>query len=574
MFDSKINRHALGKIGLFGWPWHGLVTQKEEGSTQMSVTLPNDETIDLKAYFRSQFMGGENAFAQPGTVLRFRDPRAQDAERSVEQLEKDQVAGIEWRPDVLYSPGERLLYGMTDRARYGQGWIWHDGLNNWIVIFTNVANQLYLRCLSDRRQPSRHVNITGQLLNTSRTNIIDALPDGAGIIVGAGWIPEEYNRDERTDGHGYQSGAHVAEYSSIYEIKINKSGEVVSATSGLIASRSQIAGKGQESREIAHYTQAPKYVISDGLTEIDGQLHLSGTIGLAEGGRVNSRDYIKSFSVNHSLTGCVISAFYKPDGDVGIVSVDFTAASRVDYSFPVNREDPEPFEMTGSSAAEVFTIPPYGQEALANSLAEAELIIDGTVTSRIQVSAASNYDWIATGDQVRIELFVSPITGPAYQTQVMASGVFKSTDTVEIKVTIDDALSSEEFFTLERTRDASDARGIGTRPVEGYAPPAFGPGWQEGTHLAVRFREYFKDVSNISIMRYAGNAFAFAYERRRESDMNWYSLIGPVVVPGHGVVDGAIKDRGWKESHDPLYGSFNPITGEMARDSKSAVFWV
>lgn len=115
----------LSKIGIWGWPWHGLVSQADE-FTEPVVTLPNATTRPHPLP------------ANPGNSYRIKMPGIAAVSRSSDQLAADAAAGMEWR-------NEQLLCGSTFQL-YGKdlgGWVYFAGDGSrWIINLLDESAKL------------------------------------------------------------------------------------------------------------------------------------------------------------------------------------------------------------------------------------------------------------------------------------------------------------------------------------------------------------------------------------------------------------------------------------------------
>lgn len=185
MFDSPVHDACPGEITACGWPWHGRLDYTV-GAASPVLTLPNGVTATLK-WFPNVVAAYD--WHQHGTLLRFRDPRAIDVERTPEQLAADAERGIEWRADVLYGPREGLVYGIGPKTRQPRSWLYHDGVTNWRArVLANAQIRLshLLFVIGRARQPDQQHDIVVSKPSGSpalgELVVIDALPDGSRVL--------------------------------------------------------------------------------------------------------------------------------------------------------------------------------------------------------------------------------------------------------------------------------------------------------------------------------------------------------------------------------------------------------
>lgn len=162
MFDSPFDDWMPGQPVLFGLPLHGRLDTTAPGSVRL--TLPNSDTLDLF----------ERGLFEHGGLVRFRDPRAVDVVRSEEDLAADIAAGREWRAEALMGPGPGVMYG----ARGLFQWIYHAAEQNWFAYFSPSFGRLTLGQTPriGRGQRPEDLTIAATRVGQDRT----PLPDSGG----------------------------------------------------------------------------------------------------------------------------------------------------------------------------------------------------------------------------------------------------------------------------------------------------------------------------------------------------------------------------------------------------------
>ncbi|MFI8479634.1 hypothetical protein ACIGCM_03595 [Pseudomonas sp. NPDC078700] len=134
MFDSPFDDQVPGKLALVGFPWHGLLTlPSSTAENTAKIDLPNGQQKILPRIFSTP---SASAFSLPGDTLLFKDPRATETVRTPEQQVKDVAAGREWEPDIVYGPFGRVLYGQQVSA----SWILHGESFNYAVSMNAPSN--------------------------------------------------------------------------------------------------------------------------------------------------------------------------------------------------------------------------------------------------------------------------------------------------------------------------------------------------------------------------------------------------------------------------------------------------
>ncbi len=118
--------HPLGRIGIFGNPFHGTV----QGGT---LTLPNSTT-------RTYPQPNDAWPDQAGATHRVKRPGIAAVSRTTEQLEADVAAGRQWRNEAMLSGGKQQLYGVDL-----EGWVYFDpdGVRWLVTIDADLANNAF-----------------------------------------------------------------------------------------------------------------------------------------------------------------------------------------------------------------------------------------------------------------------------------------------------------------------------------------------------------------------------------------------------------------------------------------------
>lgn len=147
MFDSPFNDRMPGRLALAGFPWHGLLTlPSSTAQNTAAIDLPNGDQKILPNIFSTP---SASAFSLPGDTLLFKDPRATETVRTPEQQVEDVAAGRDWEPDIVYGPFGRVLYGQQVSAT----WILHGESFNYAVSMSSPSN-IFVNRLVLNRSPS------------------------------------------------------------------------------------------------------------------------------------------------------------------------------------------------------------------------------------------------------------------------------------------------------------------------------------------------------------------------------------------------------------------------------------
>lgn len=239
MFDSPLHDWTPGDITAFGWPWHGRADTTMPSGGSVTLTLSNGQKIPIRGYVAGY------APTMPGALQLFKDPRAQKLTRTPEQAAADASQGVEWRPEVLYSPQARILYGSQEIAQQGSlselTWLYHDGERNWLAALDREKITLHPMPVISR---DRSKDLYGDTKLSERVEILvpwstvadsdqingfmflDATQTGNRLLVGS-WlfpmtIPYDFDQIYNSSKY-YETGWPQTQFPSlIYEIELTK----------------------------------------------------------------------------------------------------------------------------------------------------------------------------------------------------------------------------------------------------------------------------------------------------------------------------------------------------------------
>lgn len=496
MFDSPIHDSCPGEITVCGWPWHGRLDYAQSGgaptlmlSNNLSITLP-DYTPGVAAY----------EWHQHGTLLRFRDPRAGDVERTPEQLVSDAERGISWRADVLYAPRDGRVYGSRSRwAGNPRSWIYHDGSKNWRATVLNESSvQLAeLRFVIGRNQQlsfTRGVQVTRPIGAPALTalTVVDALPGGSRVLLAhyrgisdipwksaptfvqdelGAWCAMPYGLWELRFEHDVDGGIYSAELTAVTE-----PGPV----------RTWLTG-----------TRTERW-LDDG-----GEL-IEESIVTSTGDAAGLHVLVISYDIE-ARDERVIGGFYREDGSIGFYSIEFGAECRA-------AGNPT---WQARSAANIGT---------GRDTAWMELRCDGVAVSRAEVHR--DHQWQYVYDDISGESGSS-----SSHMSASIDGV-----TFDLPVAESSAMNGLAWFGARCSFLANSQ--------------------QRGPTL--------------SVFRYCAQMPVLAVTAKTADGQIGRQYLGNVMTPDGGARPGTSR----LPPFSGLYGSWNPVTGELLRDTPNPVSYL
>ncbi|MFV3388403.1 hypothetical protein ACNFCJ_23855 [Pseudomonas sp. NY15364] len=429
MFDSPVNDSCPGEITVCGWPWHGRVDYTVSSDSPV-LTLPNGVTTRLP-WAPTPVAAYE--WHQHGTLLRFRDPRAPDVERTPEQLAADAERGIEWRADVLYGPREGLVYGIGPTTRQPRSWLYHDGTMNWRVT-VSAAGQLRLAQLlivvgRTRRPDVWHSVVVDRPSGAPALTdlaVIDALPDGSRVLLA------RYTADDIHYGRGRASflqgelGAWCALPREFWELRIARDETGGAHTAELLhvltnspfqepvlegewatidpTATAEIVGGSEQARIVDVTAVIELSELSQGQVELGfGPIGTHGVL----------------FAEFNAET--TVGAYYQPDGEIGFYTAHYGARSEVTTTITpteVSYQGVYRFNGSGDPIGSEADRPLQSVVSIGSDTAWIELRRGGETFSRAEISGGreDSTDYEArprrardsTGREIQIEAGSAP----------------------------------------------------------------------------------------------------------------------------------------------------------------------
>lgn len=568
MFDSPAHDACPGEITVCGWPWHGRLDYTV-GSASPVLTLPNGVTTTLPWFPTAVAMYD---WHQHGTLLRFRDPRATDVERTPEQLAADAERGIEWRADVLYGPREGLVYGIGPTTRQSRGWLYHDGASNWrVTVF--AASQIRLSQLlfvvGRKRQPDVRRNIVvsrpaGAPALTELV-VIDALPDGSRVLLARYTASDIHYGRSISSFSQSELGAWCALPSEFWELRIARDESDGTYTAELLNVLTNIPFK--EPAVEAEWagielTATAEIVGGDERARI---VDVTSEIGISEMLQGQVPLGFDPFGMHGVLFAefnaeTTVGAYYQPDGEIGFYTAHYGGRSEVTTTITpaeVSYQGVYRFNASGAPIGSEADRPIQSVVSIGSDSAWIELRRAGETFSRAEISGArdSSTDFEArprraresTGREIQIESGDVPgdfwvVNQSSIQHPYVCLIDGQPVDLVDWWSSSDSAWSNvgatASFFQAHRG-------GLRTGPL-------------------------------FSICRYAAAAPVISV-----LVMDWPNMGLPAVATRQylgnvGTPDGAIH-AGTSSRFPPfagLYGSWNPVTGELLRDIPNPVSYL
>lgn len=552
MFDSRVNASVPGKVTMAGWPWHGYIKARETG--EMDLITPA-ETIDLNRKFVAYPEEGHSRLLKHGSVFRFRDPRAQDVERSAEQQAADSAAGIEWRADVLFNPHESVLYNFEPRNTRATRWIYHDGERNWMVSINDASGILYfneqLMVLGrHKKREQRSVLIYGdkQLRPSDRMELIDLSADGSRALFA------EYN-SRFTDSSFYYP-------TRFYELTISE-GFNVNLREHLSASEvgpkiERFTGEvGVEAKYLkitsANVTTEPLPLEETYLVEADVSTELT-----TDKGRIPAvRERINTSSTYSRIIGL----YY--DEQNNIKELKLSAAQSITYASSGTEYSPVSASYSHTDGYYPSTNYSYMTTTIIRGVTPISRTKGTVVTVELDGEIVSRAQAVDTGTELEsmscyLRTGHDKDGGSAALTDPLVGATERAGQSYSIS--------------LDGVQIDSGTYGSGAQP-SGLA-----------LHFGFGFNDYFLAQPNdengwnlsehrlIHVVKYTPQLMCLAVSTPR----HLLSSLEKQTVSKSIVKSGAQPDYMLERANPnaPLYGSYNPITGQVIRDTTTPVFWI
>lgn len=564
MFDSPVHDACPGEITACGWPWHGRLDYTV-GAASPVLTLPNGVTATLK-WFPNVVAAYD--WHQHGTLLRFRDPCAIDVERTPEQLAADAERGIEWRADVLYGPREGLVYGIGPKTRQPRSWLYHQGNMNWrVTVF--AAGQIRLAQLlivigRKRRPDVRHNVVVSRPAGAPAMTdlvVIDALRDGSRVLLAryraadipwsspgsvfvqaelGAWCGMPYDLWELRLGYDEATQAHTAELVSVLDAA-TVAGEYVESPVEAIVPRVSFASSITGMTSDAQF----EYVTAETTWSVTDETVLNTSLTDAR--------QASSTSSGHR----VIGAYYDSEGAIGYWSVVYGGETalvgdpQIDFSGSQEWGAQRPISATfGPWGTNVITV------TTANTLA-------GHNSAFIELRRG---DVVVSRAEVREDVTQSGVGVQSYHSSLnYEDGNWTISSRSELEPGV--------LATQTRVQECSVDEYVVVPP----GSPSVHPGWGSTPPLAMRnagarfFTLPAADRLTFSAFRYCAQLPVLAVTVRGTDTDDLRQVLGRAASPD-GLVHAGGHERG--APFAGLYGSWNPVTGEVLRDTPNPVSYL
>ena len=575
MFDSIVNDMSPGKLQVCGWPWHGRMDYGITGQ-RPHVTLSNGTKIQLD-WIAAGHIAGE--LDQHGTVWRFRDPRAADVERTPEQLAVDQSMGIEWRADLLYSPRESILYGYGPRmttdtvARSRRSWIYHGAGKNWRVVATTGTqlrfdNAIFL--ITRNKYQNETFFVSTQMPfdypRLTELTVIDAVSDGSRVLLGR----FQTAGNVRFAGDMGAASTLATDY---WELRISYNENTARYSAQLVSVRNAEETAGSFS---SSYTLAYKGVALDaelgevyrgGDYEYAVYSHSMETIDRSVSGSGGPWPELQPglVSLAYQSQGVrTVGAYYDDEGVIRFFtanyggSSEFTGAPVVDNEYTETRTYRRSlitgdFDLYYGSVNSLTTI--YTNQITGINTGWFELRRDDVVVSRLEAS-------MPVSTQLRHVSYVD--VHPVLDGTVWGSPVFQPPS----------SMVGLNYTTVSMTYDCLlDGVYLYGPAGEAYASPnAAQARYSFFREAGLGFFKFGSDLlrtpsmlPGCTVYRYSPQLLAIA-ARTPGAGVMLGNAVSPVQI------ENSVRER--VGGLGTIYGSWNPITGEIIRDALNPVSWI
>lgn len=571
MFDNYFNEIAVGEVGIFGWPWHGYVSVS--GTGDLTLNTPKEQVpLGLKSHTYPNNRP-YHEWQQLGTVLKFRDPRAPDVSRTPEQLSDDAEKGIEWRADVLFNPHEAILYGQARGARQFTQWIYHDGEENWLVGISRVRDSIYFTRLGLNvgeaanseeyylaELQGRYQGISGGYygMQSEFVVLIDASSDGSKALFAV------YRQLSRSYGESVAT--------AFVEARITKSGDIDSPY--FTVAFTEILSDKEES-----------LIVKSNIVE-DRAVHLETGVDITNWSRTAevvegetfytfSLDAAVSYSQHEQSTGDgeppaepvqsidyvveqerIVNLFYDENEDIKHVTMHMTIEERWRGNV-----DGTPSETMSYSGTVGGNLPldanlkiDFSGVTSGTLKVTTDMRVDGATkaTSILSESVSSPYSF---SKDVKITLW--DVGQPSIYMSIMRDGHRSHSSEYEITVDNETATVGTSSFNTRYPQYAGTyLRNI---PLRGFVS-------REGTGIY-----HIDDRLDVMVRptRYAAQAICISTLLVGRNDQYLSKICAPF---GEDPQDAPV----YRDLRDDtlLFGSWNPVTGEIIRDTSTPVFWI
>jgi hypothetical protein len=575
MFDSRIHDQIPGQLGLFGWPWHGRLDMALEDNVQSLLTLVNGQVVRMPFVTSPPTL---DDWHQAGNLLRFRDPRAVDPQRTPEQIEADTAQGMQWRAEALINPREGIIYGDRKQVIKGLQWVYHHpqygNVRAWFYNLTALAFKPHERIISRNRRLTDIVTLNlryagGGLDSLFGLTIIDAYPDGSRLL-----LARYRYQDEWGEGSSSFVKNHLGAWCTLpfeyWELTLTPTADVgVDAVLTLIRNSAQTGGTdtGQRTTYAGQSISVSASVAVTSRTATTETAEASVSHSMVSNGAKNAAtysgedgDFIQSNRYARSITGIIVNMYYDANGAPAEILANYSesrtltgsAMPSASYSpkAVVTRDTRVETGTFQSATTGAYTIN-YTQSVSGSSTATLELLRAGKVVSRLEVIGQFSAN-ISGQMGYSVPIAYSSSTGySAYPSR--DSGSKSGTTAVNVTATLDGVKIMEQ------------SRSVTGRGVD-YS-------LMNNAHFPYRGAKSTADAV-LYVVRYCAQMPALSLAQCKNlSAPNIVDthFIGPCLLPNGKTAPG-IASR--KPPLGGLFGSFNPVTGEAIRDAPNPVAYL
>lgn len=552
MFDSPLHDWTPGKPVLFGFPYHGRVDFAASGSSSIlpTIRLPNGSILNLPR----RPTGGAASFLT-GQVLRFRDPRAKEVERSAEDQAADRAAGREWRPDALYHPGMGWVQGRPVSSQ--DFFVYHDGAKNWMAEFTATKRLIAVPTLSRRSQPEiiyYEVDYpAGQPDLSQQFNLIDALPDGSKAI-----FATVYKTPKSGDIFGDYDEACFNHPIAFWELSLSHKDGVYRGVMQLLRTVEQTAGTVYSEK----YPRLPRKSLDVSVSWTDVGVDEAGNHYYEGAAEVYIRQLSEtgtggeygSYSVRHGFERRTVGMFYGPDQIARGIYMDFVNTST--YSISIEGS----VQSSPAKAKEMEIIEP-GSITYTYTRATTSTI---QTRHRLYTDSDSCFDCRCLSALTSQQQGVYQMEFHRVQPPPVKDKTLQTSVSVQSSIIVDGI----SVFT---DSSAWNVDALGAIPTE--SPAGFTVDSELGLGTVTFYKASAGNAGAVSfrLARYTPTMIAGLVSYKREGGA-YTSIIGNASTPYPGRI--AYGRRTFANGVGFIYGSYNPVTGQFLRDTPSPVSWI
>lgn len=552
MFDSPLHDWMPGKPVLFGFPYHGRVDFAVGGSSSIlpTVRLPNGSILNLPR----RPTGGAASFLT-GQVLRFRDPRAKEVERSAEDQAADRAAGREWRPDALYHPGMGWVQGRPVSSQ--DFFIYHDGAKNWMAEFSATKRLVAVPTISRRSQPEIiYYDVeypAGGPDQSQSFNLIDALPDGSKAI-----FATVYRTPKSDDIFGDYDAACFDHPVAFWELSLSQKDGVYRGVMRPLRTVEQTAGTVYSEA----YPRLPRKRLDvsvvwteTGVDEAGNHLYQgSAELYTEQLPETGTGGQYGSYSVRHGFERRTVGMFYGPDQVARCIYMDVLHTSSINRS------------IEGS----VQSSPAKAKEMEITEQGSITFTYTRNITSTIQTRHRVYTDSDTCFD-CRCQSTLTSTEQGVYQHEYARTQAPPLKDkTLNSSVSVQSSIVVDGISVFDDS-SAWSVDALGPIPTESPATITVDSELGLGAVTFVRADASKAGAASFRLARYTPTMIAGLVSYKREGGA-YTSIIGNASTPYPGRI--AYGRRTFANGVGFIYGSYNPVTGQVLRDTPSPVSWI